>query len=122
MGYGTMNYPAAASHPQEEPSYFALMPLIFRRRWRLILAIVVLVSSTGLLWSSIQAPEYQATATVLIERDNSYPLEKDRNASGELVASPDYYETHVELLKSVRLLQKTAMKLGLSNRAEYKSV
>ena len=67
-------------------------------------------------WSLLQTPIYQARATIGIESPASGALDKDKNY---LDNSPEYFQTHFELLKGHQLLRRTADLLKLAHRPEY---
>lgn len=70
------------------------------------------------VWSLLQTPMYQARATVVIESKGPGGLEKDK-AYYQMDNSPEYFQTHFELLKSHQVLRRTADLLKLSQRVEY---
>ena len=72
---------------------------------------------TAAVWSLLLTPIYQAKATVVIENQGPEGLEKDKSNYPD--NSPEYFQTHFELLKSHHVLQQTAHLLKLSDRPEY---
>ena len=89
---------------------------IFRRRFWLIVSLTVLCAILAAVWSYLQTPIYQAKATVVIEREGAGALEKDKYPQD---LSPEYFQTHFELMKSRQVLQRTARLLDLANQPEY---
>jgi succinoglycan biosynthesis transport protein ExoP len=73
---------------------------------------------TAAVWSLLQTPIYQAKATVVIENQGPEGLEKDKLNYPD--NSPEYFQTHFELLKSHHVLQRAAHLLRLSDRPEYR--
>lgn len=90
---------------------------ICRRRWRLIVSFAVGCALVAAVGSYLQTPIYQAKATIVIDREGSGPLERDKYTSQDI--SPEYFQTHFELMKSRQVLQRTAQLLDLSKQREY---
>ncbi|HNP83600.1 MAG TPA: polysaccharide biosynthesis tyrosine autokinase [Nitrospira sp.] len=83
---------------------------------------LILIASGGFalgvaVWSFLQTPVYQAKATVVIENLGPGLLDKDKSFYPD--NSPEYFQTHFELMKSHYVLQRTARQLKLSERPEY---
>ena len=91
---------------------------ICRRRWWLIAIITAGFAVAAATWSFLQIPIYQAKATVVIDQDGSRNYEKDKYYPTD--TSPDYFQTHFELMKSHYVLQRAAQLLNLSQQSEYK--
>jgi uncharacterized protein involved in exopolysaccharide biosynthesis len=72
---------------------------------------------TAAIWSLLQTPVYQAKATVVIEQLGPGGLERRESQSPD--NSPEYFQTHFELMKSHHVLQRTAHLLKLSDRPDY---
>jgi succinoglycan biosynthesis transport protein ExoP len=88
-------------------------------RRHLWLIIIVTVGSTTLagVWSYLQTPIYQAKATVVIEREGRTTLEKNEYSFQD--TSPEYFQTHFELMRSHTVLERAAQLLHLSEQPEY---
>lgn len=84
--------------------------------WLIALVAACFVVSAA-VWSLLQTPIYQSKATVVIENQGPEGLEKDKSNYPD--NSPEYFQTHFELLKSHYVLQRTAHLLKLSDRPEY---
>lgn len=69
-------------------------------------------------WSWMKTPLYEATASLVIDRDSPSLLDREREVSN---VTPDYLQTHFELLKGEEVLRKTAGLLNLSQRPEYQT-
>jgi polysaccharide biosynthesis transport protein len=91
---------------------------IFRRRFWLIASVTVGCAVFAAVWSYLQTPIYQAKATFVIEREGAGALERDKYNPQDL--SPEYFQTHFELMKSRQVLQRTARLLDLANQPEYR--
>jgi polysaccharide biosynthesis transport protein len=92
---------------------------VFRRRLWLIVSLTVGGAVVATVWSYLQTPIYQAKATVVIEREGAGALERDKYNPQDL--SPEYFQTHFELMKSRQVLQRAARLLDLPNQPEYRS-
>lgn len=90
---------------------------VCQRRWSLIVGFAVGCAGLAAAWSYMQTPIYQSKATVVIEREGSSPLEREKYSSQDV--SPEYFQTHFELMKSRQVLQRTAQLLELSKHSEY---
>lgn len=88
-----------------------------RRHIWLIVCVAVGFVLTAAVWSLTQTPVYQAKATVVIENQGPGGLERDRSYNPD--NSPEYFQTHFELMKSHYVLQRTARLLKLAERPEY---
>ena len=88
-----------------------------RQRIWLIALVAGGFTVTAAAWSLLQTPIFQAKATVVIESQGPGGLEKDKLNHPD--NSPEYLQTHFELLKSHYVLQRTAQRLKLSDRSEY---
>lgn len=71
------------------------------------------------VWSFVQTPIFDARATVVVESQSPGGLDKERYQNHDY--SPEYFQTHFELLKSHEVLRRTAQLLKLSQRPEYES-
>ena len=71
------------------------------------------------VWSYMQTPLYGGKATVAIEQEGPGALEKDRYRAAD--TSPEYFQTHFELMRSHYVLEKAAQLLNLSERPEYQA-
>ena len=88
-----------------------------RQRIWLIALVAGCFTVTTAAWSLLQTPIFQAKAMVVIESQGPEGLEKDRLNRPD--NSPDYFQTHFELLKSHYVLQRAVQRLKLSDRSEY---
>src|SRR5437588_646830 len=86
--------------------------MIFRRRAWMIVGVMVGCGVVAAAWSYMQTPIYQSKATVVIDREGSSPLEREKYSSQDI--SPEYFQTHFELMKSRQVLQRAAQHLELS--------
>jgi capsular exopolysaccharide synthesis family protein len=87
-----------------------------RHKW-LIVLVVVSFTVAAAAWSLLQTPLYLAKATVVIENQGQGWLDRDKPSY--LDNSPEYFQTHFELLKSHLVLQRTAQLIKLADRPEY---
>lgn len=86
--------------------------------WLIVLCAVLSGVAAAVL-SFWQTPVYQSRATVGIESPAQGALDRDK--SSYLDNSPEYFQTHFELLKSRQILRRTADLLKLSHRPEYQA-
>jgi succinoglycan biosynthesis transport protein ExoP len=85
-----------------------------RRHWKLVAAVVVVAVTSGAVHFSITPKEYQARATLQIERRSlNSPLVNAQNAWFENVYNPEFYPTQYELLKSRGLAERVVRNLEL---------
>jgi polysaccharide biosynthesis transport protein len=110
-GFGMHAVTYETDHPLKE-----YMDACRQRLW-LIGLMVVCFAAAAATWSLLQTPIYQAKATVGIE--SPPPGTFDRDRTNYLDNSPEYFQTHFELLKSRLLLRRTAELLKLFQRPEY---
>ena len=105
--------------PQKTASQSHLIDLFvaIKARWYLVLLCTLVAGAMGTGWSALQIPMFESTATVLIEREHQPPIQNVGSSIPDL--SPDYYETHFELLKTYRVLEKAAHQLHILERPEY---
>ena len=91
--------------------------ICWRRRW-LIVVLAIGAATVAATWSYLQTPIYQSKATVVIEQQGPGALERDKSYYYDV--TPEYFQTHFELMKSHRVLQQTARLLDLPQRADYR--
>jgi polysaccharide biosynthesis transport protein len=103
-------------HDNGEENSLADYLIVLRRHLWLIVISGVGVAIAAAVWSYLQTPIYQAKATVVIELEGPGTLEKEYYRQD---VSPEYFQTHFELMRSHQVLQRTAQLLHLSQRPEY---
>jgi len=92
---------------------------ILRRRFWLVAGFAVGCAVVAAIWSYSTTPVYQGKATVVIEREGPGALDRDKSIPQDI--SPEYFQTHFELMKSRQVLQRTAQMLDLQNQPEYQA-
>ncbi|ALA60775.1 GumC family protein [Nitrospira moscoviensis] len=107
--------PGAADEPEHPLREYASA---CRQHARLIVLIGCGFAAAAGMWSVLQTPVYQSRATVVIESQAPGGLEKDKSYY-HLDNSPEYFQTHFELLKSHQVIRRAVDQLKLSNRPEY---
>lgn len=90
---------------------------VFKRRMKLISSFALGAAFVVGIWSFAQTPIYQSKATVVIDQQGASALDKDRANHPDI--SPEYFQTHFELMKSHFVLQQTASRLHLAERPEF---
>lgn len=108
----------SATEEERSSSVLQSYLTICKRRWWVIgvCAIGAAVLAAG--WSFYVKPIYQAKATVVIQQEGGDGLERERGRV--LDASPEYVQTHFELLRSHHVLKETAARVKLSEQVEYR--
>jgi polysaccharide biosynthesis transport protein len=91
--------------------------MLSRYRW-LIGGFAILGAVAAAVWSYSQKPIYQGKATVVVQQEGPDALQRDRTRASDV--SPEYFQTHFELMKSHYVLQQTAARLKLSEQPEYR--
>lgn len=88
-------------------------------RWRLITLCAVGAAVGAAVWSLTLKPIYQAKATVVIQQEGPDALDRERGHARD--TSPEYFQTHFELLRSHQVLKETAVRVKLAEQPEYRS-
>jgi polysaccharide biosynthesis transport protein len=112
------------THPRRLQQYQDDLSLIdyfniFRGRIWLIVGMGLTCALLAGVWSYLIHPIYQAQATVVIEQESPGGLERGNSYYHDV--SPEYFQTHFELMKSHAVLEQTAHKLHLADQPEYRS-
>ncbi len=107
---------AAQDHRQSHA--FDDLFLLCRRQWVLIGGMAVGCTIMAMAWSYSQTPVYQGKATVVIDQQNVGVLEREKSHASPDI-SPEYFQTHFELMRSRVVLQRTAERLHLKDLPEY---
>jgi polysaccharide biosynthesis transport protein len=101
---------------QKDETWTEYLGMLSRYRWLVGgLAIAGAIAAAG--WSYSQKPIYQGKAMVVIQEEAPDALQHDRARRSDV--SPEYFQTHFELMKSQAVLQQTAARLKLSEQSEY---
>ena len=111
--------PMSLMQAGERPSLFQDYLAICKRRWWIIAASAIGVALVAAVWSFSVKPTYQAKATLVIQQEGHDALERERG--GALDTSPEYFQTHFELLRSHYVLKETAARVKLAEQAEYRA-
>lgn len=90
---------------------------ISKRRWS-ILGLTFLIAILAMLVVSGMRPQYRSTATLLIEQGKSKVVSIEEVYSQGMIQR-EYYQTQVEILKSVDLARKVAHKLNLMQHPDF---
>ena len=105
--------------PQEATHLSEYVSILLRRR-RLILAVFLCVTTLGALRVLLMRPVYEATAQLLIERDNPKVLgfqqiTEEKGGSG----IDDYYQTQYKLLQSRTVARRVLVTANLLADPEF---
>jgi len=93
----------------------AYLRMLLKHRW-LILTVFIVTTVTGTVWTLMQTPIYQASATVLIEPDLPKVLNIQEVTSPGL-GTLEYYRTQYALMMSRPVLQYAVDALARGSRA-----
>lgn len=102
---------------QKDETWSEYLGMLSRYRW-LIGGLAIAGAIVAAAWSYSQKPMYQSKATVVVQEEVPDALQRDRARRSDV--SPEYFQTHFELMKSHYVLQQTAARLKLSEQAEYR--
>ncbi len=101
--------------PQSLPTARDIVAILFRQRWAMLIAFVVVV--VAFVASGIWVPKYEAHMKILVQRQRSDAMiTSSPNApsqfTGDQVSEEDL-NSEVELLNSEELLRKVVLTTGL---------
>jgi succinoglycan biosynthesis transport protein ExoP len=106
----------SAREPEPTNAVARYLAVLRKHQW-LIIGIFLLTVFTVAVWTFLQVPIYQATATVLIDPEPPKVLNiQEVTPMGASGWDPSYYPTQYEIIKSRPVLQKAAETLGLKRR------
>lgn len=107
--------PDSVEHPREREAHLKDYWRILRKHRWLVAGLFLVTVLTVAIWTFIQTPIYQATATVLIEPEPPKVLNiQDVSPMGG--PTQDYYRTQYELITSRPILEKVVETLNLKQR------
>jgi succinoglycan biosynthesis transport protein ExoP len=101
-----------ASEPESEFNLAEYVGMV-RRHWKLVTAWTVIGLAGASVHYAITPKQYQATATIQIERRNLTPLGNTQNPWLENYWNMEYYPTQYELLQSRGLAERVVKNLDL---------
>jgi succinoglycan biosynthesis transport protein ExoP len=110
---------ASAEARQQEDLHPRDYWYVILRRRRLVAAIFVAVASAATLKSFLTRPVYEATAQILIERENPNVLEFKEVAEVKAQWGDEYYQTQYKLLQSRSLARKVIIEANLLQDPEF---
>jgi len=106
-----------ASEPQEGTPLGEVLES-FRRRWRLILTVFLLVAGFATVRTLLTPPVYEASARILIGRESPNVLEFQEVAQAD-AGQDDDYRTQLNLLESRALARAVIEDMGLLQDPEF---
>jgi len=107
--------PDTVEHPREREAHLKDYWRILRKHRWLVAGLFLVTVLTVTIWTFLQTPIYQATATVLIEPEPPKVLNiQDVSPMGG--PTQDYYRTQYELITSRPILEKVVETLNLKQR------
>ena len=93
------------------------LTVLSKHRW-LITGIFLLTVVTVVIWTFLQVPIYEATATLLLDPEPPKVLNiEEVTPMGSAGYDPSYYATQYEIIKSRPVLQRAAESLNIKQRA-----
>ena len=90
--------------------------ILHKHRWPIVAATALLTALAALMVSGM-TPVYRATATLLIETQQTVPVNLDK-IIGIDTKNKQYYQTQFEELKSRKLARRVVQEMGLYNHPE----
>jgi uncharacterized protein involved in exopolysaccharide biosynthesis len=107
--------PDTVEHPREREAHLKDYWRILRKHRWLVAGLFMLTVLTVAIWTFVQTPIFQATATVLIEPEPPKVL-NIQEVSPIGAATQDYYRTQYELITSRPIVEKVIETLNLKQR------
>jgi succinoglycan biosynthesis transport protein ExoP len=93
---------------------------IIRRQWRIVLAAIAVAGAIGLAFAATAVPIYSATATLLIDRNNSQIVEQ-LSAIGGVIEDEASILSQVEVLQSETIGLAVVDSLKLTENQEFRA-
>lgn len=111
-------YPTAYYYPAEdEPHLRDYLNIMLRRKW-IVITFLIAVVTTVTIFTFLAKPQYKATGTLKIDKENPNIL-----AFKDVVAlertEEDYYQTQYKILKSRNLAKRVIRSLRLDTNPEF---
>jgi capsular exopolysaccharide synthesis family protein len=104
--------------PQQAETHPLAYWEVVLRRWRIVLAVFVLVGAAAAVRTHLQRSVYRATVQILIEPEMPNVL-SFKDVSEANAARQDYYQTQYKLLQSRSLARKVVESLQLLQHPEF---
>lgn len=93
---------------------------IIRRQWRIVLAAIAVAGAIGLAFAATAVPVYSATATLLIDRNNSQIVEQ-LSTIGGVIEDEASILSQVEVLQSETIGLAVVDSLNLTENQEFRA-
>jgi len=93
---------------------------IIRRQWRIVLAAIAVAGAIGLAFAATAVPVYSATATLLIDRNNSQIVEQ-LSTIGGVIEDEASILSQVEVLQSETIGLAVVESLKLTENQEFRA-
>lgn len=115
---------AGPDHPGFEkkrgaPTVIAQIMTALRRRYRILIAAIVIFMLLGLLLTLLTTPRYTAVSTLEIQRETGTFVNVQGAEAREPFRDEEFYETQYGLLKAQSLAERVARDLRLDQDAEF---
>ena len=95
---------------KKEPGLEDYWEIIWRRKWIVILTVVVLTASAA-GFSFIQTPIYEASTTLYLKKAKAGPEQIDIFGGVSLLSAETEINTQIEILKSRTVMEEVARRL-----------
>ena len=102
----------------EELDLSEIINIVFKRFW-LIVGLAVFGLVTALLINTFVRPMYEATALIMINKEDAGKL--DATPYGSFMSEEDYYRTQYQLLESRSLLERVYKQLDLGQYEQFEN-
>ncbi|TKB69817.1 MAG: polysaccharide biosynthesis tyrosine autokinase, partial [Nitrospira sp.] len=109
--------PVPQADDEESPLEEFLRTL--RRRIWVIAGVALCGAAAAGAWSFKQRPIYESTVSVLVDREGPGVMERDQVYLSD--TSPEFLQTHFELLRNEEVIRRAVEKLNLADRREYQA-
>jgi polysaccharide biosynthesis transport protein len=110
--------PVTEPETAETTSPLHLYLKVLRRRWPVILAVLVVTVASAVIFTMRQTPIYQAAATVLIDPEPPKVV-NITEVTNDMGASQEYYATQYKVLESRAVVEPVIQRLNLKQRLPH---
>src|ERR1019366_3252019 len=92
---------------------------LLRKRWRLVLTILLVSLSSALVYTARQPRTYEATCSLVIESTAPQVLENVKDVIEMAASSREFYTTQYRIIRSYEIAQRVIDRLGLEHDPAY---
>jgi len=101
------------NNQKEELDLTDYWEIIWRRKWIIILSLIV-VTASALIFSFRQTPIYEASTTLYLKKARSGPAQMNIFGGDSLISTQTEISTQIEILKSHTIMEEVARRLPSS--------